>query len=455
MPAGPRDDDTSAPVTVLKAVAAESQASPEMRYLLSHVLLEAQRTFGAARLVPVDRPGDRGDGSAVDDGPAGAPGDVDAQAAARSGYTLLLGPDDLLTTNASLAALRAAVDAGADAAVPTALADAGTDAPVYTLRGFERTERRFLDGALAPAAPAAGPGDLMPMALVRPGALERVLGGRSPAELLHSVRAPGAGGRQQPEGAGSELEIVRTGLYHRFIDYYGEVRSDVLPFLPDDAGEVLEIGCGRGETGAFLQRETGCRVTGVELNPRVARAAAERLHRVVVGDVEDADTLAALDGGYDALLALELFEHLVDQERFLEVARSLVRPGGRIVMSVPNVGHWSVVEDLLAGRWDYLPIGLLCYTHYRFFTRRTLADWLARCGFAEARLVPQHTEPPPWLPQGDAAAVGADRLGDLEIDAESLRTKGFYVLLDLPGESDRPATSPWEGSDAPDPGGVE
>ena len=51
-----------------------------------------------------------------------------------------------------------------------------------------------------------------------------------------------------------------------------------------------------------------------------------------------------------------------------------VTPGGRLVLSVPNVGHWAVVEDLLAGRWDYLPIGLLCYTHYRFFTRRTLAD---------------------------------------------------------------------------------
>ena len=67
--------------------------------------------------------------------------------------------------------------------------------------------------------------------------------------------------------------------------------------------------------------------------------------------------------------------------------RRLLRPGGRIVLSIPNVGHYSVVEDLLAGRWDYLPIGLLCYTHFRFFTRATLASWLERLGFSRYQIV--------------------------------------------------------------------
>ena len=208
----------------------------------------------------------------------------------------------------------------------------------------------------------------------------------------------------------------------------------MVPFLPEGTAEVLEVGCGRGATGGHLQDTLGCRVTGVELNPVVAEAAAQRLHRVVVGDVEEAATVAELGRRFDVLLALELFEHLVEPERFLERARELVKPGGRIVLSVPNVGHHSVVADLLAGRWDYLPIGILCYTHYRFYTRRTLADWLARCGFPDARLVPQRTEPPSWLPQG------ADRLpgSGLPVDAESLATKGFYVLIDLPADGSEP-----------------
>jgi len=100
-----------------------------------------------------------------------------------------------------------------------------------------------------------------------------------------------------------------------------------------------------------------------------------------------------------------------------------VRPGGRIVLSVPNVGHAAIVEDLLAGRWDYLPIGLLCYTHFRFFTRRTLASWLERLGFARYQIVAQTTA---------LAEERFARLADaFEVDLESLRTKGFYVVIEV------------------------
>lgn len=82
------------------------------------------------------------------------------------------------------------------------------------------------------------------------------------------------------------------------------------------------------------------------------------------------------------------------------------------------------MEDLLARRWDYLPIGLLCYIHYRFFTQRTLEDWLTRCGFSRFRLVPQETElPERWR-------LPADLPEGLETDPESLRAKGLYVVTE-------------------------
>ncbi len=360
-------------VRLVKAEDAEAAASPEMRYLLSMVRLEAERVFGE-----------------VVEGPAE--------------YVLWMGASDVMVRGASLAARRAAVAGGADAAVPHRLAETGLvgGRAVYTLRDFERLEAAFL------AEGNEVPGDaveLLPLSLLSGEAFRRLEAGGPP------------GG----------LRVARAGLYHEFVDYYGEVRADVVPFLPAGAEEVLDVGCGRGATGRHLQEALGCRVTGVELNPVVARAAAAQLHRVVVGDVEDPRTVAELGRRYDALLALELFEHLVEPERFLERARELVRPGGRMVFSVPNVGHHAVVADLLAGRWDYLPIGILCYTHYRFYTRRTLTDWLARCGFPRARLIPQPTEPPPWLPAGSTHLPGTD----LEVDPESLATKGFYVLIDV------------------------
>ncbi len=345
---------------VLKALGDDSANSPEFQYLLSLVLRHARQAFRSAEL-------------AVGEPPAR---EFDA--------VLLLSDANVLLTRRTLEVMRDRLLGGASEVRPYRLADTGLAGrfPVYTLRGYERLERAFLE---------EGPGNTPPpqtsVALLTWDEYRR-RSGASP---------------------------VFAGLCHEFIDYYGEVRDDVLQFLPEGTREVLEVGCGRGVTGRLIQERLGCRVTGVELNPVVAQEAARHLHRVLQGDVQTLD----LDGRYDAVIALELVEHLVDSESFLARVRALLAPGGRAIFSIPNVGHWSIVEDLLAGRWDYLPIGLLCYTHYRFFTRRSLGDWLRRSGIERFEIIPQKTE----LPQRFAG------LGGFEVDAESLATKGFYVIV--------------------------
>jgi SAM-dependent methyltransferase len=351
---------------ILKSLGDDSARSPEFQYLLSLVLLHARQAFGLVELAFAGQP----------------------LPTERFDAVLHLSDTNVLLTRHSLEAMRDRLLAGAAEVRPYRLASIGDRGlagrfPVYTLRGYERLERAFLE---------EGPGDVP--APPSP-----------PAVALVPWNAGPAGGA-----------VAFAGLYHEFIDYYGEVRADVLPFVPPDAREVLEVGCGRGLTGRLLQERLGCRVTGVELNPVVAREAARHLHRVLQGDVQTLD----LDGRYDVVLALELVEHLVDSESFLARVRELLAPGGRAVFSIPNVGHWSLVDDLLAGRWDYLPIGLLCYTHYRFFTRRSLADWLRRSGIERFEIVPQRTE----LPDRFASLAGS-----FEVDEESLSTKGFYVVV--------------------------
>jgi SAM-dependent methyltransferase len=191
----------------------------------------------------------------------------------------------------------------------------------------------------------------------------------------------------------------------------------VLPFVPEGVGTLLDIGCGRGRTGAMLRRERGCRVTGLDLNPVALEAAAAVLDEVIAGDVETTD----LGGPWDCVLALELLEHLVDPVPFLQRARAALGPGGRLVLSTPNVGHWSVARDLLAGRWDYLPVGLLCASHVRFWTRKTLEDVLEMAGCGRCTIQPQVAE---------GADEIADLAGRLDLDLESLRTTGFWVVVE-------------------------
>lgn len=321
--------------------------------------------------------------------------------AARDRPLLLVG-DRCLLGQRSLRSMRRALEAGAPAVVPRRLASSGLPdlETIRTLRAIEWAETQVLSGAPVEAD------EPPPWAavLLSPEASNRL------SECApHSILA----------GDGGTEGVVTTGLCHEFIDYYGEARADILPFLDDGCRDVLEVGCGRGATGALLQDRLGCRVTGVELNPVVARAAGEHLHRVIVGDILEVDP----GGPYDAMVACELFEHLTEQAVFLERLRQWIRPGGRAVLSVPNVGHHSVVGDLLAGRWDYLPVGLLCFTHFRFFTRRTLEDWIAAAGLHDFEIIPQRTEAPDWLEDLPAA---------IQIDTESLATQGFYVVIHMP-----------------------
>ncbi len=72
-------------------------------------------------------------------------------------------------------------------------------------------------------------------------------------------------------------QITHVGIFPQFIDYYAELRDEILLFIPDNIDDVLEIGFGRGITGKFIQEKRNCRVTGVEMKPEVISDARRNL----------------------------------------------------------------------------------------------------------------------------------------------------------------------------------
>ena len=120
---------------------------------------------------------------------------------------------------------------------------------------------------------------------------------------------------------------------------------------------------------------------GIELDPVDAEAARAACRTVIVGSVEDPATIERLpDGAYDAIVLADVVEHLRHPEEALRTLVPKLRSGGRIVLSVPNVAHWSVRLGLLRGRFRYEDVGLLDRTHLRFFTRETLLELLDDAG---------------------------------------------------------------------------
>jgi len=165
-------------------------------------------------------------------------------------------------------------------------------------------------------------------------------------------------------------------------DYFGHARTEVLPLLP--AGRVdriLDVGCGRGDTLAFLRGEGRCTWTcGVELFSEAGNVAKGRLDEVHVGNIEQLD-LPIEPASLDVVLCLDVLEHLIDPWSTVTRLASLLKPGGVLIASVPNVRHFRVVLPLLfRGQWKYADFGLMDRTHLRFFTKDSAIELLESAG---------------------------------------------------------------------------
>jgi 2-polyprenyl-3-methyl-5-hydroxy-6-metoxy-1,4-benzoquinol methylase len=147
---------------------------------------------------------------------------------------------------------------------------------------------------------------------------------------------------------------------------------------------ILDVGCSSGYLARPLA-ERGNTIVGLELDPVAAREAEAHCERVLVGDVETM-ALPLEPGSFDVLLCGDVVEHLRDPEATLARLRPLLRPGGRLVLSTPNVANWAIRLSLLAGRWRYTDRGILDRSHTHLFTRRTLAETLERAGYRVERI---------------------------------------------------------------------
>jgi SAM-dependent methyltransferase len=156
--------------------------------------------------------------------------------------------------------------------------------------------------------------------------------------------------------------------------YFDNVRRDIAPLLPAQAGAVLEVGCGAGATLQWLQREgRATRTVGIELFPDAAERARGRIDELLQGNAETlfATNLPAqlAPASFDLVLCLDVLEHMVDPWAFVARVQALMKPGAVLIASIPNVRHLRVVLPLLlAGRWRYEESGILDRTHLRFFT---------------------------------------------------------------------------------------
>ena len=156
---------------------------------------------------------------------------------------------------------------------------------------------------------------------------------------------------------------------------------DLLRAIPPAARTVLEVGCGPGALAlAYRARNPRVRFLGIELDPERAAMARTRLDRVASVDVERTPLPFDPGPGFDCIVYGDVLEHLHDPLALLATHAKALAPDGTMVISVPNLEHWSFAARLLRGTWHYEEDGLFDRGHLRWFTRATMAEALAKLG---------------------------------------------------------------------------
>jgi methionine biosynthesis protein MetW len=147
---------------------------------------------------------------------------------------------------------------------------------------------------------------------------------------------------------------------------------------------VLDSGCGPGFLAGLL-KEHGIDVVGTD----VSRVGPERTRaRGVPAQQVDLDTeaLPFPDGEFDAVVANSNLEHLFYLRRHVAECVRCVRPGGKFIWLVPNIGHWRYRLWLLGGRFPTIPNSPTDEYHIRFVTAHEARALLRDAGVIDVRL---------------------------------------------------------------------
>ncbi|MBB3595732.1 2-polyprenyl-6-hydroxyphenyl methylase/3-demethylubiquinone-9 3-methyltransferase [Rhizobium sp. BK529] len=151
-------------------------------------------------------------------------------------------------------------------------------------------------------------------------------------------------------------------------------------FEAADQTTVFDLGCGTGGAAALLS-DKGYEVAGVDPS-QDGIAKANMAYPDLPLEIGSAyDDLANQYGTFDAVISLEVVEHVYDPKTFSSTMFDLVKPGGLAVVSTPFHGYWKNLALALTGKMDDHHMPLKDHGHIKFWSPKTLGTLLLDTGF--------------------------------------------------------------------------
>jgi 2-polyprenyl-3-methyl-5-hydroxy-6-metoxy-1,4-benzoquinol methylase len=172
-------------------------------------------------------------------------------------------------------------------------------------------------------------------------------------------------------------EMKFTALIEKALDYFRLSRARRVNKYVVSPAKILDIGCGNGKFVGYLIKR-GFAAYGIELPGKAAdRAAQIPQLNLKVGRLEDGDFS---EDFFDGICMWHVFEHLAAPKETLQIVRKILRPGGCLIMSLPNID--SLQSRLFKGRWLHLDPP----KHLFFLGPKDLMAQMKQLGFSLVKL---------------------------------------------------------------------
>lgn len=160
----------------------------------------------------------------------------------------------------------------------------------------------------------------------------------------------------------------------------GMTRGDIIISWIKPQKRVLDIGCKDGGMGREAVNR-GCWVMGVEKEKKEAEKAKERYHKVIWGDIEEKEIQKKIKEDFHYIICADVLEHLQSPEKMMRQLKKFLKKDGRILISIPNIAHWSIRCSLLQGEFRYTSRGILDSSHRHFFTNDSFTHLIQKTGY--------------------------------------------------------------------------
>lgn len=171
-----------------------------------------------------------------------------------------------------------------------------------------------------------------------------------------------------------------THMQENTLRSYTSIRHDVLGLIQNSPRRVLDVGCSNGALSAEIKKRfSNVYVVGIEYDEILAKEASQRLDRVITADLDIPKEREFTDEGFDLFIFADVLEHTKFPKFVLNDLLNLAAPDAKIILSLPNVQHWTALYELLSGSWPERDRGLFDRTHLRWFTKKSIVSLALDC----------------------------------------------------------------------------